>query len=361
MISPRKEGEVSVPLPTFPPEDRITVEPTLEKDNWRTRNENRPKRPFQNVKAGNRSAIPGGSAEVVQSSEKVRNDGISKGPTFKRVAQVEEEADVEKVADQVLGAGVTLSVRELTGLSKGVRDEIIGHLKKKKVALSVEEVLDEELEKKTVLYAHQLPGTFSSFLAQELPEDRRAGVPDDGVVISDPVVRYHQNLLEGETPKQIIMAKESQSLRTVFPLINGTHTVESICDSGSQIVSMSEEVAKQLHLSYNPDIVVYMQSANRSSEPTLGVAENVPFSFGNITVYLQVHIIRDPAYKVLLGRPFDCLLQSVTSNYNDGSATLTLTCPQTKKRITVNTYARGTSARKDDAPFQQEDFQPSMI
>ena len=256
---------------------------------------------------------------------------------------------MKKVADQVLETGVTLSVGDLTGLSPSVRNEILNHLRKKKRSVTMEEIEDEDSPKERTLWAHELPSTMSTFLAQELPADQRENVPDNGIVISDPVVQYHMNLLEGETPKQIVMAEEAQPLRSIYPKINGVREIECVCDSGSQIVSMSEETAKELHLSYNPGIIVYMQSANKTSEPTLGVAENVPFTFGSLTVYLQVHVIRKAAYKVLLGRPFECLMESVTSNHTDGSATITLTHPQTKKRIVMNTHERGSrdSAREN--------------
>jgi len=68
-----------------------------------------------------------------------------------------------------------------------------------------------------------------------------------------------------------------------------------------------------------------MQSANRTVERTLGLARNVPFSFGAITIYLQVHVIKDPAYKVLLGRPFDVLTGSIVVNSTDGGQTVTIT------------------------------------
>ena len=62
-----------------------------------------------------------------------------------------------------------------------------------------------------------------------------------------------------------------------------------------------------LAVSWDPDIKIQVQSANKTVEETLGLAKNVPFIFGDITVYLQVHIFTDPAYKVLLGRPFNVL------------------------------------------------------
>ena len=82
-------------------------------------------------------------------------------------------------------------------------------------------------------------------------------------------------------------------------------------------MSMSKAVAVELEVTWNPDITVQMQSANRTLEQTLGLAKNVPFLFGHITVYLQVHVMERPAYKVLLGRPFDTITESEVKNAKD--------------------------------------------
>ena len=73
----------------------------------------------------------------------------------------------------------------------------------------------------------------------------------------------------------------------------------------------------------------------------LGLAKNVPFIFGDITVYLQVHILMDPAYKVLLGRPFDVLIESVIHNHRDGGQTVIVTDPNTRRRHVLPTDERG--------------------
>ncbi|EDQ99273.1 uncharacterized protein LACBIDRAFT_316740 [Laccaria bicolor S238N-H82] len=124
-------------------------------------------------------------------------------------------------------------------------------------------------------------------------------MPKGSIIISDPVAQYLQSLGPSEKPKQIYVAKESHVLRTVFPVINRMGQIECLLDAGSQIIAMDVEVAKKLAISWDPDIKIQMQSANRTVEQTLGLAKNVPFIFGTITVYLQVHIITDPAYKVL--------------------------------------------------------------
>ncbi|KAG5331222.1 hypothetical protein C0989_008261, partial [Termitomyces sp. Mn162] len=78
----------------------------------------------------------------------------------------------------------------------------------------------------------------------------------------DPVEAYIDLLPHGEEPVVLTVAKDSQSLRTIMMLIDNKEEVECIHNSGSQIISMSAEIASDLGLSYNPNIVLNMQSAN---------------------------------------------------------------------------------------------------
>lgn len=105
---------------------------------------------------------------------------------------------------------------------------------------------------------------------------------------------------------------------------------------------MSLETAKHLGLSWNPDICIFMQSANGQVEKSVGLCKNAAFRFGDITLYLQVHVIKNPAYKVLLGRPFEVLAASTIENGSDGSQTITLTDPNSKLRCVIPTFERGT-------------------
>ena len=146
-------------------------------------------------------------------------------------------------------------------------------------------------------------------------------LPKGSVIASDPV------LPTDEHPKPIFtVARESYILRMVFPLINGMTYEESILDGGSQIVSMSKVAAEGLGLTWDPKVLIHMQSANGQFEKSLGLARNVPFKFRMIVVYLQVHVIKEPAYKVLLGRPFDMVTRSIYKNDEHGGQTLILKC-----------------------------------
>ncbi|KXN92376.1 hypothetical protein AN958_08095 [Leucoagaricus sp. SymC.cos] len=108
---------------------------------------------------------------------------------------------------------------------------------------------------------------------------------------------------------------------------------------------MSREVAMSAHISWDPDAAVLMQSASGHTEKTCGLAKDVLFYLGGIVVYLQVHILPNPPYQVLLGRPFDVLMQSQVQNTTDGSQTLILTDPNTGKRAVVPTYPKGQAPR----------------
>ncbi len=135
---------------------------------------------------------------------------------------------------------------------------------------------------------------------------------------------------------------ESTSLRVVFPVVFGRERVECVMDTGSQIVSMALKLAERMGMFWDPDITIYMQSANGQLKKSAGLARNVPFAFGDITVYLQVHIIDQPAYQILLGRPFDVLTESITQNHRNGSQSVTIRDPNSGKRITLPTHARGS-------------------
>ncbi|KAG5349089.1 hypothetical protein C0989_006077 [Termitomyces sp. Mn162] len=78
----------------------------------------------------------------------------------------------------------------------------------------------------------------------------------------DPIEAYINLLPCGEKPVVLTVAKDSQSLCTVMMLIDNKEEVECIHDSGSQIILMSAEIASDIGLSYNPNIVLNMQSAN---------------------------------------------------------------------------------------------------
>ena len=97
-----------------------------------------------------------------------------------------------------------------------------------------------------------------------------------------------------------MVAKEAQSIYSIMLLVNNHKGIECIVDSSSQIIFMSAEVANYLGIFYDPSIVLNIQSANSTMYKSLSLACNVPCTLGNITFYLQIHILQSPTYDILL-------------------------------------------------------------
>jgi hypothetical protein len=301
--------------------------------------------------------------------------------TYKHLAPIENVKNEEDALNSLLKAPVTISAEVLMSISPGVRHELFKALAKKKVPVQtapnrkvtiVEEVDTDappiknfknkpKLEK-IALEDLNIRATFMCTTEDD------GVIPKGSIVLTDPVEQYLQGLDASETPKEIYVSKESHALKTIYPVINKYGQVESLLDGGSQIVSMDSEVAKKLAVSWDPDITIQMQSANRTVERTLGLARNVPFSFGGISIYLQVHVIKDPAYKVLLGRPFDVLTGSVVVNSTDGGQTVTITDPNSGRRAMLPTFDRGKppnifklQTEAEVKSTSETNFQHSMI
>jgi len=135
--------------------------------------------------------------------------------------------------------------------------------------------------------------------------------------------------------------KELMALRTIVPLVNNQLKVESIVDPGCQIIAMLEDCCHALALPYNPTILINMQSANGIVDPLLGLARNIPFLIGSLTVYMQVHIICSLAYDILIGQPFNVLTESVIHNYRNEDQTIAIHDLNSNCVITIPTISQG--------------------
>jgi hypothetical protein len=279
-------------------------------------------------------------------------------PGFKNRAPLQLDERAKDLIQEALKNTICITTEDLLNVSEPMRQElkkllIKKRLEKKSVALAEVDSKDFTSDNSRIetINVDRLPEATYEVLAEDTN-----GMSKGSVVVSDPVMQYLNTLKPGEQPKTVVVASESHALRTVYPLINGVGEVESLLDPGSQIVSMSRDVATTLQVTWDPDIVVHMESANKSLEKTLGLAKNIPFVFGPITVYLQVHVIEKVAYKVLLGRPFDTITESEVKNSKDGSQSLTLTDLNTGERCVMHTHERGKSPTVLKKPVKQ-DFQ----
>ena len=317
------------------------------------------------------------SQEPKVASEKSKstmdNSGTSRNnPKYRKVAPVEQKVSADEEAEKIMDQLVSIPLGTLAALSPALREKVRLHMTKKRIDPSafVAEVKKLEMGNSADLNTDWAPfvdseGNPGLEFKGELPIDGRIplpttrgnvdlpmptfyvnldpknGVPIGGLIVSDPVSQYLESVPAGER-KPIVVARDSESLRVVWPVINEEGKRESIMDGGSQIVAMARHVAVALGISWNPDFRIHMQSANNQLDLSEGLAKNVSFKFGEVTAYLQVHILKNPAYEVLLGRPFEVLTRLTSETDSSGEQTVTITDPNTNKRTVVPTYNRGT-------------------
>ena len=254
-------------------------------------------------------------------------------PTYRTVASIDNPETLGRVLGQVLKASsVHLSNAELLAISPPLRDELCKQLTPKRVAT----------EKDGTTYLSEASDTPTLPSVEELLA--RLGnekLPPGIIHVPDPYEAYLSGLGPHDHPRRFTVAKESHALCSITAMVRDQHEVKCVIDSGSQIVSMSEATCHALGVAYDPSVILNMQSANGSLDASLGLARNVPFCIGDLILFMQVHVIREATYDILLSRPFNVLTESVVRNYRNEDQTLQLHCPNSSIVITVPTLLRG--------------------
>jgi len=259
-------------------------------------------------------------------------------PTYKNRAPVEMGLDIEKLVDSVMEMEVTVPLKSLAGVSGAIQKEIRKQVTKARILVEERQTTKPKaIEGVHKVYLHDLKCD-SIVIQEDVSEDIQAGF----IMGGDPVLQYiSQNADTDTVVTRLIVGKMTEPLRAIYPKINGIGQEESLLDAGSMIVSMNKQVVIQLGLIWDPLIRIDMESASNHVERTLGVARNVPFDIGPVKLFLQVHILENPPYRVLLGKPFETLAATVIQTYEDGSSEIVVKDPNTKRIAVVPTYKRG--------------------
>src|ERR1700723_890020 len=181
---------------------------------------------------------------------------------------------------------VTLMPEELFSISPEIRNRIKDAVSNKRIMLTDVNTFDMDNSQieSFVLQSHTDPEVLIGHVTPPLPEE-------GAIVVQDPYEVYLRNVPQGQTLEIIMVAKESHALRSIIMILDGKEKVKCIVDTGSQIVAMSESLCHDLGLTYDPMIRLNMQSANGDVDQSLGLARNVPQKIGDITLYLQIHVL----------------------------------------------------------------------
>ena len=243
---------------------------------------------------------------------------------------------------------VTVTQRELLLLAPEVHTQVADATVKRRVPREpLVQAMIEEVDGDDSDDEDPIEETLRSIRIAQLVANAKAACapPADATVITDSFYKayLHTQAIGANLDKsEITVTTESSSLHTILPIIDRQERVEAILDPGCQIVAMSEQVSIAYALCYDPTICLHMVSANSGVDQSLGLACNVPFLIGTITLYLQVHVLHAPAYDILLGHPFDVLTQSIVRNFADENQTITILDPNTGQKATVPTILHST-------------------
>ena len=77
---------------------------------------------------------------------------------------------------------------------------------------------------------------------------------------------------------------------------------------------------------------------NKSKNETMGLLQDLKVEIGGYDFYVQVQMVQEAPYELLLGRPFFTLTQATHKHFLNRSSHLTLVDPNTV--ITIPTHKR---------------------
>lgn len=232
---------------------------------------------------------------------------VNPAQQYRFASPIEDPKAVQEVIQQSLQGTVTLMQRELYAIAPDVRKHI-----------------------KEQVTTHRVP-TGSTTTASSLEEASH----DDH---SLPSILLHHHQSSPSNP--IIVANHIEELRTIPLELDGQFVVNAILDEGSQIIGIRRDIWERLGLPLLKDHTILMESANVSTEMTLGLLRDLPVRIRPSTFYLQVQVFENTPYEMLLGRPFLTLTQAKTYHYRNGDSHITLVDPNTKETLTIPTMVR---------------------
>ena len=327
-------------------------------------------RPFDNVEPVNQDKLPN-TKELDERKLADENDF----PDLAELTRVIMEGNIdtpsahrkrrtdELIAERILQGEIVLKAHEVVELAPSVKRCLARKLKNRNVKPRTAKVQKRkgaemtigETAKPVTLEVEEIDyfnvEDMSSYTYEVLTEGKYAGA----VRHRDPVEQFLKDRPKEDKEKPFIMAARlSEALRVTVPTIEDKFQKECIMDSGSQIISMNFDVAMKMNLDYDPTIKIHMQSANGDLNATAGLAEDVHFTFGTFHVYLQVHLIRDTPYDVLIGRPFDVLFGTQIHNNFEGGQIITLRDRHSGKQRVIPTFERHKSP-------VGKDFKPDVV
>jgi hypothetical protein len=262
--------------------------------------------------APNRTQVPKPAAPTADSrpaSTPAFRPGQSTPPTtqpqYRYQSPIEDPTIAKSIVDRALDTTISLTQRELLAISPDLRRQLKDLTTSKKIPndVGLQEVLQTMVKP----------------------------------------IRVCENC---EETIHLVVGEDCLPLRAVYPLISGNHKFESVLDSGSQIIGMREDIWEAIGDPMH-DTKMSLQSANNTRDETMGKLRDVRFTFGDLDFYLQIQVVRNAPYEILLGKPFFALTTAVDKHFLNGDQHITLTDPNTGRTVTVPTVEHNVPNRQE--------------
>ena len=333
-------------------------------------------RPFDSVKPHDVEPMPINlplPEETVKASPVKDPFASESGPKYQIRNGFSRSGIDENVAKKLFNAEVTLTSEELLALSPNLQKILARKARNVRVAPTKRKAayISTLLEDGTEIPEGPVDTQLASYILLddislqdkevfEILEEDQGEIRAGSVVQRDPVEAFKADLPEGDERKNlVIVAGRSSSLRCIKTRVNNHEEMtEAILDIGCQIVAIDQQVAVDLDIVWDPSVTIRLQDVHGGLEETAGLARNVPFLIGDITMYLQLHVQKAAPFEILIGRPFDVLTESVIKNHSNGNQEVTITDPNTGHRCTMGTYVRSNRRR---LRFDGADSNPRLV
>ena len=224
-------------------------------------------------------------------------------PKFHYKAPVEDSDKTREIVDRALDATITVSTRELLATSAEVRKQFKDIVGNKKVSANVAET-------------EKVDAFLTSF--------------EDQAFLHIDFERYDE----------CAIAAHSLPLRIIHPTFAPGFSPECILDGGAQAVIIRKDVWERLRTPVATNRRMKMESANSGTTTTMGTVENYPVKLGDITILLQLQVIENAPFQVLLGRPFFDVTNCSEVSEQGGGHHLLVKDPKSGAPFKVATYPR---------------------
>ena len=219
-------------------------------------------------------------------------------PQYKYVVPIEDSQDAANVLSRTLDSNITITQRELLSIAPDVRKQL-----------------------------------------KELTTAKRQNMADVNLVEYESSVSDTGGYEEDTSDAALVAlgtsamtAEATLPLRTVNALVEDTLEVECVLDQGAVVCLMREDLWEKLRVPLSPDKNMTLETANTAKSATLGLIPNTKFTIAAIDVMLQVQVVRQAPFQVLLGRPFFAVTECETKDFVSGDQHITLTDPHDKSR-----------------------------